>query len=349
MKRIALLLTLLSVLLLASCGGDTVVPQADSVQKMGFAEGELFDTANNPTGHVLAAGETGILMLEAVGTSSQSGDTGTAGTDEIWLETKTGGPVQLEMATDGSAMFASAEILDSTRQSQLRIDIQTPSAQATVPPGKYILRVVSSHTNSDPVPLFITLPAEDSQATAKTSAKSVSYNAGAKTQLLQTNSCVGCDLRYANLSHQNLAYANLNSANLYYANLTSADLYRAGLVNANLRNSFLYNTNLTSANLTSANLTSANLSDANLTSANLTSANLSYANLEDAYLPYAYLPYTNLSGANLIGANLYYTNLSHANLIYADLTDADLTNANLIYADLTDADLTNAITTGTKW
>jgi len=199
LKIMALLLTLLSVLLLASCGGDSVSPQAESVQKMGYSEGELFDATNNPAGHVLGAGETGILYLEAAGSSPTGGDTATAGSDEIWLETKTGGPVQLEIATDGSAVFSSADLLDSTRQSLLHIDSLTPSAQATFLPGKYILRVVSSHTNPDPVPLFITLPADDSQAAAKTSAKSVSYSA-VVSNLLKTNGCVGCNLSYADLT-----------------------------------------------------------------------------------------------------------------------------------------------------
>ena len=280
MKRIALLLTLLSVLLLASCGGDTVVPQADSVQKMGFAEGELFDTANNPTGHVLAAGETGILMLEAVGTSSQSGDTGTSGTDEIWLETKTGGPAQLSLDEEGLKIIESAELLDSSRNTVLHIDSTNTSAgKDYFSPGKYILKVVSKHTLTDPVPLFIILPAEDSQATAKTSVKSVSYIAGTSGQLLQTNSCVGCnlsrvDLGSANLSHANLSYSNLDFADLSYANLSYANLFDAGL---------------SGADLTNADLTNAKLKYANLTGANLSGADLSYATLSGAYLVYAVL------------------------------------------------------------
>jgi uncharacterized protein YjbI with pentapeptide repeats len=377
MKRIALLLTLLSVLLLASCGGngDSVTPQADSVQKMGFAEGELFDAANNPTGHVLAAGETGILMLEAVGTSSQSGDTGTAGTDEIWLETKTGGPAQLSLDEEGLKIIESAELLDSSRNTVLHIDSTNTSAgKDYFSPGKYILKVVSKHTLTDPVPLFVTLPAEDSQATAKTSVKSVSYIAGTSGQLLQTNICVGCnlsrvDLGSANLSHANISYSNLDFADLSYANLSYANLSHSYLPDA-----YLYNANLTYANLSYTNLDHADLSDADLSDANLSYSNLSFADLYDAHmsganLSYVYLTYAHmyganlncailsnavLSGADLKGADLSYANLSNAWLFNANLINANLTGADLSFANLTGTlrymtDLTGAITTGTKW
>ena len=63
-------------------------------------------------------------------------------------------------------------------------------------------------------------------------------------QLLETNSCQGCDLSGADLQNTHLIGAdlrdaNLTDANLEEANLEGADLSRANLENANLNQTCL--------------------------------------------------------------------------------------------------------------
>jgi len=83
-------------------------------------------------------------------------------------------------------------------------------------------------------------------------------------QLVETNSCPGCDLSGAVFNRLNLSGANLEGANL------------AGTQ--------LYLTNLSGANLSRANLQGAALGGADLAGADLTGANLTGAVLEGAYL-----------------------------------------------------------------
>ncbi len=55
-------------------------------------------------------------------------------------------------------------------------------------------------------------------------------------RLLDTNSCPGCDLSYANLRGANLRDADLRSADLQGADLRDADLRGADLRGADIRN-----------------------------------------------------------------------------------------------------------------
>jgi uncharacterized protein YjbI with pentapeptide repeats len=73
-------------------------------------------------------------------------------------------------------------------------------------------------------------------------------------QLLETGRCPGCNLRGADLAHQNLAGANLEFADLTAANLTETNLRGANLSHAILLNATLIDTKLSGANLTNADL-----------------------------------------------------------------------------------------------
>ena len=128
-------------------------------------------------------------------------------------------------------------------------------------------------------------------------------------KLKKTNACVGCKLRFADLSRANLTGANLSGADLANsdlskANLSGADLTGANLTGADLINLDLSKTNLSGADLTGANLTGANLSGTDLANSDLSSANLRDANLSGANLSGAFILNTYFKGANLNGANL---------------------------------------------
>ncbi len=88
-------------------------------------------------------------------------------------------------------------------------------------------------------------------------------------RLRNTNSCLGCELFYANLRGANLSSANLISANLFHAYLSGANLTNAYLMHSYLNSADLINTNLKGADLTYADMTNAYLSGANFEGANL--------------------------------------------------------------------------------
>lgn len=85
-----------------------------------------------------------------------------------------------------------------------------------------------------------------------------------KDRLLETNSCLGCDL-----SGVNLDQANLPGVNLEGANLTRANLNMATLTKANLRNAILRGAELSGANLADSDLRGADLRGADFTGAYL--------------------------------------------------------------------------------
>ena len=102
-----------------------------------------------------------------------------------------------------------------------------------------------------------------------------SINAGGNSeeQLLNTNSCVNCDLSNAWLE-ANLRKADFRGAKLYRANMEYADLRGANFTGANLSNVRLRGANLTNAILDNAILRYTNLGDANLSGASLKGAKL---------------------------------------------------------------------------
>ena len=83
-----------------------------------------------------------------------------------------------------------------------------------------------------------------------------------KTQLLQTRSCVGCNLSSANLSGLDLSGVNLTGADL-----SNARLEATNLTGANLSQSTLLGVDLTQTKLIGSNLRGANLTDVDIDSA----------------------------------------------------------------------------------
>ena len=112
----------------------------------------------------------------------------------------------------------------------------------------------------------------------------LAYEENDVQQLLEKNTCPGCDLTGVDLSRSRLQYADLRTANLTGARLTQTNLYRA--------------------NLAGARLVDAQLSGVDLSFANLSGANLSHAFLRgDIYLFGFFDERPDLRGADLRGAN----------------------------------------------
>jgi uncharacterized protein YjbI with pentapeptide repeats len=198
-------------------------------------------------------------------------------------------------------------------------------------------------------------------------------------RLIDTKTCIRCelsgvDLGGIDLSGANLEGTHLEGANLSGVNLSGAYLVGASLVNANLDRADLSNARLSFAalqavNLAGAELTNlqaqntlfqgANFSNANLQGADLTQANLANANLADANLgvyrsepsspvgiPVGTTVEVSTNGtptaAPLPSPTRHVTILRGANLNYANLQGADLEQALLDRASLREANLTNA-------
>ncbi|MEM9484925.1 MAG: pentapeptide repeat-containing protein [Cyanobacteria bacterium P01_F01_bin.116] len=169
-------------------------------------------------------------------------------------------------------------------------------------------------------------------------------------QLMETNSCIRCDLSNADLSGLDLDKANLEGSNLSGANLANADLSGAYLVGADL-----IGANLTETDLSRAKLGLANLASARMDAVDLHAASLPLANLQDTTMIKA-----KLGGANLTGAYLVNVDLSEADLteftstgfipflglqrfrLYANLRGANLRGSTLTMVDLDDAVLSDA-------
>lgn len=111
--------------------------------------------------------------------------------------------------------------------------------------------------------------------------------------LMDTGSCIECNLENANLRGADLSYTNLQGTNLQ-----GAKLYRGGPHPASLEGANLEAANLHLADLRKVNLRGANLEGADLSLANLYGSDLRGANLEGA----------DLRGANLDRAQLFARN-----------------------------------------
>lgn len=154
-------------------------------------------------------------------------------------------------------------------------------------------------------------------------------------RLLETRSCVQCDLRGANLAAADLDRVNLEGANLEGANLAQAELEDAYLIGANLTDADLTRADLSGAKLIWATLQTAKLDEANFNGANLQAANLQNASLQTARLNApAVLSHANLSNANLTEASLQGTNLQLANLESANLQGANLSDIELQLSEI---------------
>ncbi|NJN87405.1 MAG: pentapeptide repeat-containing protein [Leptolyngbyaceae cyanobacterium SL_7_1] len=175
-------------------------------------------------------------------------------------------------------------------------------------------------------------------------------------QLLETRTCVRCDLTGADLSNADLAGVNLEGATLAGANLSGANLEGSYLVGANLENATLTGANLKGARLIAVRLIGADLSEVGLQDTDLQLADLQNANLSRAEVSGANLAQANLANVLLEGADLsdvttvrefvpflgiqrykFFTNLTGANLTGATLTDANFEDVRLYNADLSNA------------
>lgn len=161
-------------------------------------------------------------------------------------------------------------------------------------------------------------------------------------QLQQTNTCVACDLRNANLAGFDLRGANLERANLAGANLEGSNLERAYLVGANLEKASLRNARISQGRLAYANFARADLSEAHLRGSDLRGAQLRHATLVSADLKTDHRHVTSLIQANLIGANL-----AGAELVGVRLDGAMFIGANLAGANLASYRAKNGRGTGT--
>jgi uncharacterized protein YjbI with pentapeptide repeats len=167
------------------------------------------------------------------------------------------------------------------------------------------------------------------------SSDQVSSMAGSATpalveRLLETRSCVRCNLQGADLAAADLEDVNLEGANLEGANLQGAKLEGAYLVGANLNNATLTEADLGGVNFTFATLQGAVLDRANLKAVNFQGANLQDASLQEARLiAPAFLYQANLENANLSNVRLEGANLESANLAGANLTNANLSDVNV--------------------
>jgi uncharacterized protein YjbI with pentapeptide repeats len=103
---------------------------------------------------------------------------------------------------------------------------------------------------------------------------------------IQRKECVGCDLRFLNLSGLDLTNFNLRGANLSGSDLSNTILAGADLTNANCRQTNFNNAVLSKANLSGVDFEKANLSGATLYRAKAKQPfNLTNARLENTQMP----------------------------------------------------------------
>ena len=288
-----------------------------------------------------------MKYLEHPESEGHDNDTGEVGNDRVPLRYNSTAEHTYcwEDKDEGAGHYM--ELDDSEGNEIFRLDVNGECITVLLEAGNYVMIIYHDAQEETTHPVFIREISEKKYDTAvetkglfnrlkavaatilKGIKNTVSRDAVAQSVgdninvLITTNSCLGCDLAYADLRGADLRNADLTFADLFYANLTVADL----------RNADLSNANLSKANLSGAFLWRANLEGANLEGANLFNAILASTDLSNA----------DLSGADLTGADLFYADLRFADLFYADLTGADLTGANLKDANLFSADLTGAI------
>ncbi len=159
------------------------------------------------------------------------------------------------------------------------------------------------------------------------------------------------DLKFADLSGQNLYEVNfegadLSGANLMRVDLSGANLKGARLGRANFRGATLKGADLSGASLDEALLEGADIENVNFSGAVLNKVYLGAANLTGTDFSKAVLNDTNLQGAQMVRTKMSEASLVHAQLDKADLTGADLSEANLTHASLKQALLTRANLSG---
>ncbi len=90
-----------------------------------------------------------------------------------------------------------------------------------------------------------------------------------KTQLLETRSCIGCNLQNVDLSGEDLRGVNLSRANLENANLKGAKMMAVVLRDADLKRADLRQADLLAVDFTGANLKGAQFSRTDLATARI--------------------------------------------------------------------------------
>ena len=201
----------------------------------------------------------------------------------------------------------------------------------------------------------------------------------AKTQLLQTKECIGCDLRGTDLSGTTLRAANLSGANLSGATLEGAYLVRADLSDANLQGTNLRDASLRKADISGTDIAKAFLCNTFMPDGSINNRDCEKTeqsssepkpneflsgeaakkklletkecvgcNLDKVDLGEADLRGADLRNVSLIKAYLWKTNLEEANLERAYLNYANLDLATLEGANLKNTNLENARLSETK-
>lgn len=128
------------------------------------------------------------------------------------------------------------------------------------------------------------------------SGSAAAYDSDDLAILLAAKACLGCDLRGADLSKQNLVRANLK-----WSDLSAADLRGADLSAADLTGAILENAKITDARLEGAKLEGARLVGTELHAAHLTGADLRWADMSHLDADFD-LEFVDLVGVQLQGA-----------------------------------------------
>ncbi|NEO34340.1 MAG: pentapeptide repeat-containing protein [Symploca sp. SIO3C6] len=192
--------------------------------------------------------------------------------------------------------------------------------------GRKILRAIASTPKAAPKQQLQSLMAS---ANGSSSPAQLRQSSPQVKRLLETNECIGCDLRGASLEGVELEQANLEGANLQGVNLQQADLKGAYLVGANLQGAILTEADLSEAILVYASMEQAELDEIKLRGANLEGASLKDANLSGANLNSKGRKITYLLRADLTNANLSNSSLEGVNFLRANLQGSNLEGANL--------------------
>ncbi|MBF0289042.1 MAG: pentapeptide repeat-containing protein [SAR324 cluster bacterium] len=158
------------------------------------------------------------------------------------------------------------------------------------------------------------------------------YNPEHLAQLLESKTCLRCDLSDIVLDDVDLNNADLKGSNLQGAVLSDITMVRANLTRTNLRNAVLDDVDFSDGDLEGADLESATLTDVKLTRANLVRVNLQNAMLDDCQL----------RRAVFIDANLQHTTLHEVNLQRADFQEANLSFAIIRNSELQEAQFNEA-------
>lgn len=371
-------------------GGDN--NNAQALTENDFAEDSSLSA--RPDGGVI------VHFLEPPGGGQTAeNDTGGVGDDVIPLRYNQTTEHTMCWEDDDEAAAHFMTLVDSEGQEVLSVEANGDCVTKIIERGSYEMHLHHDGLSGDTHPVFIQPINESSEAkntsgdhdifktaqrliegtlqsfgiTTEARAQTVAQNIGT---LINTRSCVNCNLEKAKLFMVDLTGADLTGANLNMANmnastltnsiltgttltdatligsilmgadLSTADLTGASLLGADLIEADLTGSDLTGTNLSNAQMTAANLNMTNLTNANLMQVNMTDATLASADLTKAKLNTATLSTADIQGAKLFEADLTGANIMGVNLNASTLTNANLTDANLTDTTLIGSVLMG---